>query len=396
MLFFGRGANSQNVATVGKISITPTEFVQQLRREAAQIQVALGKKLSPNQLQQLGVIQGILRRLVQGALIDQEAERLGLVVSDADIRKKTHTNPSFLNKEGKFDRGMFETFLYNANLTEKEYIKMMRQDVRRSQLMGALGGQVGASVPATLAEPLFFWQNEKREVLYTHFLAKDETQVDVPSEQDLIAFHQDNAAFFTIPEKRNITYILLKAEKKEGSDEFDTEELYSLSTKIEDDLAEGMTLEEVAEKNALKVNTLKDLTSQGDNTNNVDSPDLKSPEFISTAFETEEGEVSPMVPTSDGTTYFTIRIDSASPTHLQPLEEAKDQVTKLWKEKRQMELAKEYAQDAANRMNQGKYAFPKMAIIKRYIFTRTGPEDEKLRKKIDPRLTSKLFGLSMG
>lgn len=396
MLFFGRGARSQDVATVGSVSISPSQFVEQLRREAAQIQATLGQKLSPEQLQQLGVAQGTLRRLVQGALIDQEAERLGLVVSDADVRAKTLSNPSFLNKEGAFDRDAFETFLYNANLTEKSYIQMLRTDVRRSQLMGALGGQIGTSVPSTLAEPLFYWQNEKREVLYTHFLAKDETQVDSPAEQDLIAFHQDNAPFFTVPEKRDVTYILLTPSEEKSEESENPEDLYTLSTNIEDALAEGLTLEEVAAKFTLKINTVKGLMSSGERASSSESTELKIPEFISTAFETEEGELSPMVPKSDGTLYFTIRVDATTPTYLQPLEETKEQVLKLWKEKRKMELAKEYAQEAADQMNKGKYASPKMAIIKRYTFTRSGPENEDLRKKIDPRLISAVFSLQMG
>ncbi|MCP4924177.1 MAG: hypothetical protein GY915_09170 [bacterium] len=398
MLFMGQGGRSQNVATVGSVSISPQEFVEQLRREAAQIQATLGQKLSPAQLQQLGVIQGSLRRLVQGALIDQEAERLGLVVSDADVRQKTLTNPSFLNKQGKFERGLFEAFLYNANLTEKAYVKVMRQDVRRSQLMGALGGQMTASsVPAALAEPLFYWQNEKREILYTHFLAKDETQVDAPTEQNLIAFHQDNAVFFTIPETRDVTYLVLSqhAQSEDATNE-GGEDLYALSTKIEDSLAEGLTLEEVAAEYGLKIHTVKSLTPTGENADIPEDHKAGLAEFISTAFETEEGELSPMVPSADGTLYFSVRVDFATPTHLQPLEEAKDQVIKLWKEKRQMELAKEYAQEAANAMNQGKYAFPKMAIIKRYTFARSGPENEELRKAIDPRLTTAVFNLQMG
>ena len=75
----------------------------------------------------MGVIDDVLGQLIDQSLIDQEAARLQLDVSDDVIRDDILADPMFKGPNGAFDRGAFNALLAANHMTEGQYVEQMRE-----------------------------------------------------------------------------------------------------------------------------------------------------------------------------------------------------------------------------------------------------------------------------
>ncbi len=88
-------------------------------------------------------------------------------------------------------------------LTEDGYVNLLRTEIKRTQLVGAVAA--GAQAPGVLVDDLFRRQAERRiaeTVLVPNAAMGD---VGTPDDATLTAFHQEKAVRFTAPEFRKLT-----------------------------------------------------------------------------------------------------------------------------------------------------------------------------------------------
>ena len=85
-------------------------------------------------------------QLIDRGLLDQEAQRLGLEVSDDVIRNAIYENPAFRGPDGRFDRRLFAQVLMMNRLSEDQLVARMRQEhpARRSAAGGHRRGRAAA------------------------------------------------------------------------------------------------------------------------------------------------------------------------------------------------------------------------------------------------------------
>src|SRR5205823_9513995 len=123
------------VATVGDQSIRAEELQKALRRALEQLSARFGSAIDLQQAKQLGLVDQTLAQLIDRSLVDQEVARLQLDVSDDLIRNVITANPSFKGADGRFDRGLFNAVLATNNLTEDQYVALLRRDIPRNDLL---------------------------------------------------------------------------------------------------------------------------------------------------------------------------------------------------------------------------------------------------------------------
>ncbi|MEK7821093.1 MAG: SurA N-terminal domain-containing protein [Pseudomonadota bacterium] len=197
------------VATVGERSIDAVEVERQVESEIRRMRELLGPRFDREQARAFGLHKAVLDRIVREAVLDQAASRLGLVATDAEVRAEIEANPAFKGPLGSFDRNRFQQVLMASGLNEAGYTALLR----RSIIVQAMTESALASLPApkVLAEALYRERGEKR-VAETVVVA-DAAQIvaAAPSDDELVAFHKDNAARFTAPEYRALTVARLDA-----------------------------------------------------------------------------------------------------------------------------------------------------------------------------------------
>ena len=109
-----------------------------------------------------------------------------------------------------------------------------------------------------------------------------------------------------------------------------TDALYKLANQLDDELASGATLEEVAQRAGLVVHTVAAVDASGRDPAGLEVPGLpKTAEFLDAAFKNDVGDDLYLEETKDGS-YFLVRVDEITPAALRPLAEIRDKVVARW------------------------------------------------------------------
>jgi peptidyl-prolyl cis-trans isomerase D len=120
--------------------------------------------------------------------------------------------------------------------------------------------------------------------------------------------------------------------------------LPNLATQLDDELAAGVSLDEAAAAVGLTAKKIAAVDSNGRDSSGATPADLPPwPEFLKTAFETPDGEVS-LLEETDAGSYFVVSVDSVTEPRVKPLEEVQDAVAAAWTAEQRRDLAKQRAE----------------------------------------------------
>jgi peptidyl-prolyl cis-trans isomerase D len=128
--------------------------------------------------------------------------------------------------------------------------------------------------------------------------------------------------------------------------------LPAFATQLDDELAAGAPLPEAAGAVGLTAKKLEAVDRQGRDAKGAAPADLPPwPEFLATAFETPEGEVS-LLEETDAGSYFVVAVDKVTAPRVKPVEEVRDALAAAWQAERRQELAKARAEELLKRTNE--------------------------------------------
>ena len=195
------------VATVGDRSIRAEELQTALRPVMERLNARLGGPIDLQEAKKLGVIDEVLRSLIDSSLLDQEAARLQLEVSDDVIRNSITRNPNFKGTDGAFDPAAFRALLGANHLTEDQYVARMRADIPRQDILLAV--TAGVAAPAPMVDALYRYRNEKRVADVVALPNVGAGDVGQPSEDELTKFYDAHQDLFRAPEYRSFTLVSL-------------------------------------------------------------------------------------------------------------------------------------------------------------------------------------------
>lgn len=191
------------VAKIGSKEIDAQELESELQPTLERLNAQFGGKLDRAQAKKLGIIDTLVAQLVARALIDQEAARLNLAVSDQVIRGAIMSNPNFRGPNGAFDRERFAELLAANHLTENQYVDRLKRDIPAADILHAIG--VGAAAPSSMVALLYRYAGEQRtaDILSLPYSAAQ--GVGEPSEVQLKEFYDKHRNAFRAPEYRGFT-----------------------------------------------------------------------------------------------------------------------------------------------------------------------------------------------
>lgn len=223
----GFGSSLSTVATVGGREVTVQEYANALQGEMARIEQQTGQRLTMQQMQTFGLDRQVIERLLAGAALEYEAERLGISAGDAEVARRIRKTPAFGGITGAFDREGYRLALENAGLNESSYEAQVRDGIARELLQAAVIG--GTEVPATYADRLAAWIAETRDITLAPITASDLPGGAVaPTQGELQAFYDANPALFEVPETRVITYAWVTPDRLAEETPIDEEALRAL------------------------------------------------------------------------------------------------------------------------------------------------------------------------
>lgn len=189
------------VATVGGQSIDASALQTALQPALERLSTQLGTEVDLHRAKQMGVVDQVLGQLVDESLLDQEAQRLRLDVSDAVIRDAITQDPMFRGASGGFDRGAFNALLAANHLSEAQYIARFRQQIPRDDMLLAI--TAGVAPAPRLVDQLYRYRDEQRVADIVALPAAGAGDVGEPSAAELTKFYDAHQDMFRAPEYRS-------------------------------------------------------------------------------------------------------------------------------------------------------------------------------------------------
>ena len=112
--------NASELAKIGSTRITVDQYREAYQNQLQQLQQKEKRGITNEEARRLGLDRQVLYRLLSDAVLDQEAAKLGLAVSDDSIARTIVKDDAFKGATGQFDRMRFAALMQNAGLTGSE------------------------------------------------------------------------------------------------------------------------------------------------------------------------------------------------------------------------------------------------------------------------------------
>lgn len=327
-------------ASVGKVEISDMAFRDQYRFQLNAMQRQMGGALSPELAKQFGVPDRVLNEMIDQALFDQEAKRLGLNVSDTAVASQIRDMPAFRGAGG-FNRLSYEAALRNAGLTEAMFVSQLRSGMLRSQIVDALGA--GVALPPDIAvETLYKLRQQRRIVAYLTIPAANLARIPEPTEGELADYYKANQLRYAAPEYRAITYALLTPAAVGATLKIDDQQIAEeyAARKAQFSVPEKRTVEQAVYPDEAAAKAARDRIAKGEDFAAVAKDTLnRSPDELSlgtvsqselpaeigtAAFGLAKDAVSDPVQTPFG--WHLVRVTAIQPGSETPLDQVKDQL----------------------------------------------------------------------
>lgn len=150
------------------------------------------------------------------------------------------------------------------------------------------------------------------------------------------------------------------------------EGMYQITNQIEDALAGGGSLEEVAKQFNLEVKTAGPVDNHGFNLSGNKVAEMPSSAiFVKTAFESEKGVSSAILESEDNTQRFILRVNEVTKARTRSLDEVHAKVVDAWKNERKDVLLKEAAESIQAQLAKGADVQSLQGVSKLKVTTET-------------------------
>lgn len=217
---FGKGKALQ----VGKTGYTALEVENEFTRRLRNLQYDNDTAISREEAISQGLLQETISSLTLRALLEEEADALGLAITDKMLQDFLASDPTFQDPEtGEYDPSLVTRIIAANELSVGEFRDSIRVDIYREQLNDAIRLAQPASTAYT--NSLLLRQNEERDVSIAVL-----TLDDIPALDDnaLLAYYESHPDDYQSPEYRTYTLFNLTEEEVKSRVEVSEEEIRQL------------------------------------------------------------------------------------------------------------------------------------------------------------------------
>ena len=356
------GTPDEVLARVGDHEITVFEFQQIYRQQLQNYQLQSGGEITEELLRSLGIDRQILTQLIDEYAALSEATRLGLSVTDAEVRETIVTLPSFQENGAFIGEARYRELLtfQNPPMTTSQFEEDIRASIMLQRLQTAVTDWITVSDDEIAVEHRR--RDERVKVDVIAFRSDDyRDQVDA-SDEDIQLLYTDESASYQVPEKRKLRFLLVDQSAIFDSitpTDQEVQEYYDINMsqystpgqvrarhillRVEDDTDEAAVEARAAELTAeLRDGGDFDALAREHSDDEGTAPqggDLglfgrgrMVPEFEAVAFDMEVTEISDPVRSPFG--FHIIQVTEKQEEATQPLAEARDGIVNTLKQER--------------------------------------------------------------
>lgn len=347
---FGNVANDNTLVHVGDTEISAQEFNLEKSRALAQLSRDEQRAIYTDTATQNAFSKQILTKMTTKQMAENRADDLGFMVSDKRIAHEIRSFPEF-QVNGEFSTLAFDTVLNNSGYSEAAFADVLRGNVLRSMVLGAVG--VDVPVPEFAVRAAYDARYGEREIEYATIKYSD-FDVAAPSDEQLAEYYKQNPQI--VPETRNVSYVIIPAEMSQP-DKYDAG--YAIAVKFEDDIIAGEPMADAAKAHGAKY---VDLGTFDRDNRPVDK--ILTDTMMAKIFDMDAELESEMIETNDG--FVFLRVNKITPSHTAEFESVKKSLMGDWKRAEQKKQAYVRANEVLTDFkSNGKLANGKSATVSR-------------------------------
>lgn len=355
--------NQQNIVKFDHIAaISLEEFEASKAREIELIQKQNNITLTLEQIENLALDRMVLDRLVNERMLEYLAKQYNITLSEEKIIDFIKQAPYFKDEQGKFNPALFNAAFGNSTGREQEYINLIKKELISAVIYNIF---INSFQPANLMKNNmvnYLAENRIADIISVPIDAKPQSyQTPKITLSEIDKFYQENKSLFMEEEKRDFTYLNfgpaywqknitiseeeLKNYFTENSEQFAPkdfvdsrlellteltnqkieESLSELSKNLEDELASGTSLSELAQK--YKLDLIKEKNISLAKMQN-DSKEL-SQALGENIFELIEGEISYPIELPEINNLVIAEINKITPAKQLELSEVMSDIEKI-------------------------------------------------------------------
>src|SRR6202140_1012973 len=206
-----RGFGQSTLAKIGRTEISAEQFRQIYTDKLQQLGRQFGRPLTMDQARAFGLDRQVLQQTIAEAALDEEARRMGLGQSDAEVMRMIYSDPNFKGLGGTFEPARFQATIRQFGFTEQRYLAEQRRVGLRRQIAGTI--TAGLEPPKVMIDALSRFQNEQRSIDYVKLDAAQAGTIDPPSPETLAGYFDDHKTQFRAPEYRKIAFVAITPEE---------------------------------------------------------------------------------------------------------------------------------------------------------------------------------------
>lgn len=204
----GGFAGHDSVITAGGTKVSINEYRLAYDRQLSVLSQQFGQRLTHEQAKALGIDNQVLAQLVSGAVLDEQARKLGLGLSKDRLAELTREDPAFKGPGGQFDRRTFDYMLQQIGMRPEDYLKNRAKVAVRQQIVEAVSD--GLKAPDTFFKAVALYRGEDRTVDYLTLPKALVEPIAAPSDSVLSAYFEANKKTYAAPEYRKFSYVRLE------------------------------------------------------------------------------------------------------------------------------------------------------------------------------------------
>ncbi|MBJ3814819.1 peptidylprolyl isomerase [Shimwellia pseudoproteus] len=377
------GGNNNYAAKVNGQEISRAQFENAFAGERNRLQQQLGdqySEIASNEGYMKSVRQQVLQRMVDEALLDQYARKLGLSISDEQVKQAIFKEPAFQNN-GRFDNTRYNAILSSMGMSADQYAQALRNQLTTQQLINAvvgsdfmLNGETDNIAALVSQERL-----ARSATLDVNALAAKQQVTDA----EIDTWYQQHKDALIAPEQFKVSYIMLDAAAMQADvsdadvqawydqhqDQFTQAARYRFSviqTKDEatakaalDELNSGKDFASVAKEKSTDIISARN----GGDMGWLETATM--PDELKTAGLKDKGQLSGVIKSSVG--YLIARLDDVQPQQVKSLADVRDSIVAKVKQEKALDAfyaLQQKVSDAASNDNESLAAAEKVAGVK--------------------------------
>jgi peptidyl-prolyl cis-trans isomerase D len=351
----GTDVNSgDTIASVEGRAITSGDFRRTYQAQLQAYRSAYGGNMSEQLLKQLGIEQQILQQMVDEQASVAEAGRVGIQVSDEEVRQRIFAIPAFQDNGHFIGDQRYQQLLrmQRPPLTPADFEEGIRRSLTVEKLRASVTDWL--TVPDKELEQEYRRRNDKVKLAVVSFLGDSFRSQVSATDQEVAAYFAAHPADFKVPEKRKIRFLVIDIDAirakvtvpvadierayNDNLDQYSTPEQVRAShilfrTEGKDDAAVKAKADDVlkqaragADFGAL-AKKFSDDDASAKNGGDLDylTRGRMVPEFDQVAFKLEPGQISDVVKTQFG--YDIIKVTDKKAGTTRTLNELRQQLT---------------------------------------------------------------------